>query len=125
MLNIDRVQLVSVLGSLFLLLLILELVRRGKLAEEYSLLWITTGIVLLTLSIWRGLLHLFASLVGVDYPPSALFLVGLIFILLLILHFSVIVSRLSRKNRVLAQKVALLQQKLETIEAKGENESRG
>lgn len=116
---ISRVQLVSVLGSLILLLLILELVRRGKLAEEYSLLWIATGAVLLLLSIWRGLLDLFAGMVGIFYPPSALFLIGLVFILLLILHFSVIVSRLSRKNRELAQQVALLRRKVEEIDEKG------
>lgn len=113
---ITRVQLVSVLGSLVLLLLILELIRRKKLAEEYSLLWIATGTVLLLLSLWRGLLDLLAGLVGIFYPPSALFLVGLIFILLLILHFSVIVSRLSRKNRELAQDVALLRRRIEEAE---------
>ncbi len=122
---ISRVQLVSVLGSLFLLLLILELVRRSKLAEEYSLLWIATGAVLLLLSIWRGLLHRFAELVGIFYPPSALFLIGMIFILLLILHFSVIVSRLSRKNRELAQQVALLRRRVEEIDHRGGEGKRG
>ena len=115
---ISRVQAVSVLGSLTLLLLILELVRRGKLAERYSLLWIATGGVLLLLSLWRGLLDRFAATVGIFYPPSALFLVGMIFILLLILHFSVIVSRLSRKNRSLAQRVALLDEQIREMERK-------
>ena len=109
----DQIQVVSVLGSFFLLLLILELVRKGKLAEEYSLLWIATGAILLLLSLWRGILHLFAKVVGIYYPPSALFLVGFIFMLLLILHCSVIVSRLSKKNRQLAQTVALLKQSIE------------
>ncbi len=116
MMMIDRVQLVSIVGSLSLLVLILELIRRGKLAERYSLLWIVTGAVLLGLSIWRGLLDNFAVALGIFYPPSALFLVGLVFVLLLILHFSVIVSRLSRRSRLLAQEVALLKEALREIQ---------
>ncbi|NNE10141.1 MAG: DUF2304 domain-containing protein [Gemmatimonadetes bacterium] len=121
----NRVQLVSILGSLGLLAMILELIRRGKLAEEYSLLWIATGAVLLLLSLWRGLLDLFAAAVGIFYPPSGLFLVGFIFVLLLILHFSVIVSRLSRQNRELAQDVALLREKLERMTRTDDGKTRG
>jgi hypothetical protein len=109
----SQVQTVSVLGSLLLLLVVLELVRKGRLAEEFSLLWILTAVVLLVLSIWRGLLDLLARAVGIFYPPSALFLVGFGFMLLLILHFSVIVSRLSRRNRELAQALALLREEME------------
>jgi len=117
----SQVQSVSIAGSLVLLLVILELIRKGKLAEEYSLLWIATGVVLFVLSVWRGILDLFARLVGIYYPPSALFLVGFVFVLLLILHFSVIVSRLSRRNRELAQTVALLGRKIEELEEGGED----
>jgi hypothetical protein len=108
--------LVSILGSLGLLLVILELVRKGKLAEEYSLLWILTAVVLFALSVWRGILDLLARAVGIYYPPSALFLVGFGFVLLLILHFSVIVSRLSKRNQELAQALALLREELEAKE---------
>ncbi len=110
----SEVQLVSVLGSVLLLLVVLELVRKGKLAEEYSLLWILTAVVLLVLSLWRGILDLLARAIGIYYPPSALFLVGFGFVLLLILHFSVIVSRLARRNRELAQALALLREELES-----------
>ncbi|MBN1826789.1 MAG: DUF2304 domain-containing protein [Candidatus Eisenbacteria bacterium] len=112
----SQIQIVSIGGSLALLLIILELIRKGKLAEEYSLLWIATGAVLLLLSIWRGILDAFARVVGVYYPPSALFLVGFGFMLLLILHFSIVLSRLTRNNRNLAQTVALLERKLEERE---------
>jgi len=114
----SQVQTVSVLGSLALLLVILELVRKGRLAEEFSLLWILTAGVLLLLSLWRGVLDLLAAALGIFYPPSALFLVGFGFVLLLILHFSIIVSRLSRQNRELAQALALLRTEIE--EAKEE-----
>ena len=74
-----RVELLAILGTLALLGFIVELVRRRKLAEGYSLLWLLTGVVLLVLSMWRELLHTFSRLVGVFYPPAALFLVGFIF----------------------------------------------
>lgn len=118
---ISQIQLVSIAGSLGLLLLILELVRRGKLAERYSLLWIATAVVLLVLSVWRDFLDLFAKAVGIFYPPSALFLVAFGFVLLLILHFSVIVSRLSRRTRELAQAVALLKEELESRRSESED----
>ena len=110
----SQIQVVAIIGSLSLLLLILELIRKGKLAEEYSFLWVVTGVVLFILSTWRGILHFFAKLVGIYYPPSALFLVGFVFVLLLILHFSVIVSRLSRQNRELAQTLALFRLEMES-----------
>ncbi|MFH1279703.1 MAG: DUF2304 domain-containing protein [Candidatus Eisenbacteria bacterium] len=119
---IVRIQIVSILGSLGLLLLILELIRRRKLAERYSLLWIVTALVLFGLSVWRGLLHLFARAVGIYDPPNALFLVGFVFVLLLILHFSVIVSRLSRRSRELAQSLALLKRDIEEMSRSGEGD---
>ena len=122
----SQIQWVSIGGSLVLLLVVFELIRKGKLAEEYSLLWIATGAVLLVLSLWRGILHFFAKMVGVYYPPSALFLVGFGFMLLLILHFSIVLSRLTRNNRTLAQTVALLERKLEEREEeKGQGETDG
>ncbi|MFH1681438.1 MAG: DUF2304 domain-containing protein [Candidatus Eisenbacteria bacterium] len=114
-----QVQTVSVLGSLLLLLIILEFVRKGRLAEEFSLLWILTAAVLFVLSLWRGVLDLLAGAIGIYYPPSALFLVGFGFVLLLILHFSVVVSRLSRENRELAQQIALLRRELEETSGRG------
>ena len=123
-----RVELLAILGTLALLGFIVELVRRRKLAEGYSLLWLLTGVVLLVLSMWRELLHTFSRLVGVFYPPAALFLVGFIFFLLILLQFSVIISQMSQRNKRLAQQVSLLQWQIEQIEAQvngGKNESDG
>jgi len=103
----DRIQWVSILGSGTLLVAVLELVRSRRLREEYSLLWIFTAVVLLLLSCWRGLLDRLAHLSGIKYPPSALFLVGFGFFLLLLLHFSLVLSDLSRKTKRLAQELAL------------------
>ena len=122
---ISHIQVVAVIGSLSLLLIILELIRKGKLAEEYSFLWVVTGVVMFILSAWRGILHFLAKLIGIYYPPSALFLVGFIFVLLLILHFSVIVSRLSRQNRELAQELALFRLEMESVIGEMDREGSG
>jgi hypothetical protein len=103
--------------SFALLLVILELVRRKRLQERYALLWLLTSAVLLVLVAWRGLLTTLALKVGIHYPPSALFAVALGFQLLLLLHFSLAVSRLSDQNKVLAQRLGLLQQRLEEHQA--------
>jgi hypothetical protein len=105
---VDRVQWVSVLASGALLAIVLELVRSRRLREQYSLLWICTAVVLLVLSGSRELLDRLARALGIHYPPSALFLVGFAFGLLILLHFSVVHSRLSRDVKTLAQEIALL-----------------
>ncbi len=110
----DRVQWVSVLGSAALLVGILELVRSRRLREEYSLLWIFTAGVLLLLSVWRGMLDRLALLLGIYDPPNALFLVGLGFLLLILLHFSLVISRLSERTKCQAQEIALLKEAVET-----------
>ncbi len=111
----DRVQWVSILGSAVLLGGILELVRSRRLREEYSLLWIFTACVLLLLSVWRGLLDRLALLLGIHAPPNALFLVGLGFLLLILLHFSLVISRLSERTKRQAQEIALLQEAMEPV----------
>jgi hypothetical protein len=107
---LDRVQWVSILGSAALLVIVLELVRSRRLQERYSLLWIFTAAVLLLLSCWRGLLDRLAFLFGIHYPPSALFLVGLGFFLIILLHFSVVHSGLAARVRELSQELAILKE---------------
>ncbi len=112
----QRVEIVALLGSVGLLGFVLELVRRKKLAEGYSLLWLLTSIVLLILSLWRELLDVLAGLVGIFYPPAALFVVGFGFVLLILLQFSVVVSSLSAENRGLSQKLAIMDWRLRQLE---------
>jgi len=120
---IERVEITAILGSVSLLLIVLELVRRKRLKEEYSLLWLLTCIVLLVLSFWRGLLDVLARLVGIFYPPTALFVVGLGFVLLILLHFSTVISKLSTENKELAQRLAILSWKLRNLQGKAGSES--
>ena len=113
----SRVQIVAIIVSLGLLGVVLELVRRRRLMERYSLLWLVCAVVLLGLSIWRDGLEKFANLVGVAYAPSAIFIVALGFVLLLLLHFSLVISRLADQSKVLAQRLGLVQNELDEVRA--------
>jgi hypothetical protein len=110
-----RIQLVSIIASGALFVVIFELVRQRRLMERYALLWMLSSVILLALSHWRGLWQEFAKAVGVAYAPSALFLVALAFILLLLLHFSLVISRLADQSKVLAQRVGMLQQEIDEL----------
>ena len=111
-----RVSLVGVAASLLLILVVLELVRGRRLKERYALLWLATGVVLLVLSAWRGGLNTVAGWVGVTgYPPAVLFAVATLFILLVLLHYSTVLSKLTDENVELAQRIALLEQSVRAI----------
>jgi hypothetical protein len=104
-----RIQIVAIGAAVCLIVMLLELVRRRSLLERYALLWLASAFILLALAVWRGLLEEVAQLVGVAYPPNALFLIAFGFVLVLLLHFSIAVSRLSDQTKVLAQRLALLE----------------
>jgi hypothetical protein len=104
-----RIQIVAIGAAVCLIVVLLELVRRRSLLERYALLWLASAFILLALAVWRGLLEEVAELVGVAYPPNALFLIAFGFVLVLLLHFSIAVSRLSDQTKVLAQRLALLE----------------
>jgi hypothetical protein len=116
-----RLQIVAIVASAALFVILLELVRRRRLLERYALLWLLSALVLLGLSIWGGLLEELASLIGVAYPPNALFLVAFGFVMVLLLHFSLAVSRLTDQTKVLAQRLALLEERLGRQEAAAED----
>ncbi len=108
-----RVQIVAIAGSALLFFFVLELVRRRRLGEPYAILWLLASGVLLLLSIFDGLLRELSELVGIETPANALFVVGFGFILVLLLSFSSVVSRLSRENKLLAQELARLNRERE------------
>ena len=113
-----RLQIVSIGATLALFLLVFELVRRRRLMERYALLWLFSTVVLLGLAVWKHLLEEVASAVGIFYAPSALFVVALGFILAILLHFSLVISRMADQTKVLAQRVGLLQQRLDLAEGR-------
>jgi len=108
------VSIVASAASILLILVVLELIRSGRLRERYALLWLATGTVLLILSAWRGGLNTIAGWLGVtSYPPAVLFAVATLFILAVLLHYSTVISKLADQNVILAQRLALLEQRLE------------
>jgi len=112
-----KVSLAATAASLVLVLVVFELIRSRRLRERYALLWLFTGVVLVILSAWRGGLNTIAGWLGVrGYPPAVLFAVGLLFVIVVLLHYSTVISRLSDQNVVLAQRLALLETKLKEQE---------
>jgi hypothetical protein len=120
-----RTQLVAIMGAALLLLTVLEMVRRRRLMERYALLWLLSAVVLLALGIWTDALKTISHAIGVIYPPNALFFIGIGFILLLLLHFSSAVSRLNDQSETLAQRQALLEERLRRQERRSEAPSAG
>jgi hypothetical protein len=113
-----KVSIVAAIAAIILLGIIFELIRSRRLQERYALLWLATGGVILFFALWRGALGRFADLIGIAYPPSALFVVASFFILVVLLHYSTVISELSERNLALAQRLALLEQELkETTES--------
>ena len=109
-----KITIAATIASLVLLLVVFELIRSRRLRERYALLWLLTGVVLLVLSAWRGGLNTIARWVGVEtYPPAILFAVASLFILAVLLHYSTVISKLSDQNSILAQRLALLESRLD------------
>lgn len=113
----SRVQLLAIVLTAFLFALVFELVRRRRLMERYALLWLFSTATLLALSVWRDLLEEVAAAIGIFYAPSALFAVAFGFVLAMLLHFSLVISRLADQTKVLAQRVGILQERVAHLEA--------
>ncbi len=103
-----RIRILTIGGAVAILLMVIELVRRRKLKEEYSVLWVITAVLTLLVSIWFSLLENVTSAIGAISPASTLFFFGLLFCLVLLLHFSVRISSLERRLTSLVQEVGLL-----------------
>jgi hypothetical protein len=99
-----------------LLLLVIDLVRRRKLTEEYSFIWILCAAALLVLSLWRDILHVTARWLGVYYPPAVLLLVLILFVFVASLYFSVVISGQRRQIEHLVEEIALLDQRVREAE---------
>ncbi len=106
-----KIQLLSITGSILFLAFIARLMLKGKLREEYSLVWIGCTLVFLTFSIWRNGLDVVANFLGVYYAPSLVFLFGFFAIIIFLVHLSVVNSRQQKEIKNLAQELALLKKK--------------
>jgi hypothetical protein len=110
------VQLFAALASVLLLGIVIELIRERKLRERYALLWLATAGLILFFAVWRSGLHNLSKALGVAYPPNALFVLALLFVLVLLLHFSTVISKLSDRSTALTQRLALLEERLREVE---------
>ncbi|MBI5852891.1 MAG: DUF2304 domain-containing protein [Planctomycetes bacterium] len=108
---------VAIVLSIAMFLVVVELVRKRKLREEYSLVWMLTAFALLVLAIQHRLLNVVRDLVGAVESTSALFFGALVFLMLLSLQFSVRLSKLTFRNRTLSQRVALLEDEIDNLRA--------
>lgn len=104
----DMFNMLAIVASILIFLFIIELIRRGRLKERYALLWLFSSLLMLGLSLSRDILEGISKIAGIYYPPSLLFLMAFLFLLLINLHFSVVLSELSEKNKRLTQEIALL-----------------
>lgn len=111
-----RMQALAILAAVVLLVIVLEMVRRRRLMERYALLWMFSALVILALAVWQGALNRLAEVMGIYSAPNALFFVAVGFVLLLLLHFSAAMSRLSDQSKVLAQRQAILEQRVREVE---------
>jgi hypothetical protein len=111
-----RMQALAILAALGLLVIVLEMVRRRRLMERYALLWMFSALVIFALAVWQGALNRLAELMGIYSAPNALFFIAVGFVLLLLLHFSAAMSRLSDQSKVIAQRHAILEQRVRELE---------
>ena len=102
--------------AVLVVLVVVELIRRRRLMERYALLWLAAAAMLFVLALWQGLLTTLSADVGIRSPPNALFAVGFAFVVVLLLSVSLVISRLSEQNKQLAQRVALLADRLRQLE---------
>jgi hypothetical protein len=106
----------AALSSLVIFAVVIELIRTGRLRERYALLWLATAVVILLFGLWRDGLDVLSDALGIAYPPNALFVLAMAFVLLLLLHYSTVISRLSDRTTTLTQRLAILEQRLRELE---------
>ncbi len=118
-----RIQILAIVASLGVIFFIISLIRKRKLREEYSIMWLIGSVVLIVFSIWRQLLDILAQAVGVYYAPAILLLIGIFFGVLIFLHLTVVISKQANETKCLAQEIALLKIKLDEATNTGKLEA--
>ncbi len=113
---LSRTQIITAVGAVLLVLYVLDLVRRRKLSEEYSLLWVICSVVVAALGFSTPLLTWITRTLGMMGASSTVFAFGLAFTMAMLLHLSVKLSRLGQENHALTRELALLRHELERRE---------
>jgi hypothetical protein len=104
----EKIQIISIIGSILFLFFIFELIKRRLIKEAYSILWLFFGILFLFISLWKNGVDWFAKIVGIYYPPAMLLLFLILAVIFVLIQFSVVVSKQADQIRKLAQELALL-----------------
>ncbi len=114
-----RLVVVGVITSAALIVAILALIRTRRLQERYAILWLLAATGVVIFGLWTTALEVLASVLGIAYPPSALFFVTAVFAVAVLLHTAVVVTRLSSQNQTLAQRLAMAEERIRRLEARG------
>lgn len=105
-----KIQIIAITVSLLFLIYIIRLIIKGKLREEYSIVWIVCTLILIIFSFWRDGLEILATIVGVYEAPNLIFTGAIFAVLIYLLHLSIVVSKLHYQNKQLAQDLAMLKE---------------
>lgn len=108
----DRIQILAILTSLGFLFYIARLIVKGKLREEYAIIWIVCTIILVIFSVWRNGLEVFSKMLGIYEAPNMVFTGAIFAIMIYLLHLSIVLSKVQAQNKKLTQELALLKEKL-------------
>ncbi len=109
------IQALGITISMILLAYIIYLIRKKKLKEEYAILWIVIIIVFLIFAIFRGLIDFISNLLGIYYQPASLFIILIIGLFLLTLHFTIVISDLKTKINTMVTTLTLLEDKMSKL----------
>ena len=110
-----RQTIAAIAMSVTMLVVVVELVRKRKLREEYSFLWVGTALLLLVMAFWNDVLVWFQRLLGAEAPASALWFGAIVFLMLVALQFSIRISKIAFREKAMAQRVALLEKDIDDL----------
>lgn len=111
----ERLHLLIIIGTIGLIIFTVELIRREKLKEEYALLWLVLWTIFLIISVNPRIVNAIGSILGVKVASNALFTLGFLFVIAILLSLSIIISDLSKKNRILTQHLSILEMEKEKL----------
>lgn len=114
----NRLQFIAIAGSIALLFLIIFLIRQNRLKERYSLLWLFVIFIFIVASIWKGALEWVSDIIGIAYPPAALFLILIISLFGIMVEFSLIISRQSKWIEAMGQNIGLMKLEIKELKQK-------
>ena len=119
-----RIQVITLVTSLLFLFYISRLIIKGKLREEYAIVWCVSTLLLILFAFWKDGLFILSDLFGVFVPTNLVFTASIFVILIYLLHLSVVSSKLYQQNKSMAQEIALLKKYTEDLSSKIETDNK-